>query len=380
MNFDAWVERNRHLLGSEYEILFSTQVLPLVEGLQCDAVTAQYHFVDSDGKNRYSDFAIIESQAVRIAIEIDGYDKRGTGTGMSREDFLDWQRRQASLASQGWHVLRFANRDVRDEPRRCAEHITQLLTRLRQAQAGHIEIVTIQPQPAEKNLVPLKVLNARQSKLTTKKIYKLLPWIIVALLVGIVVWQKSNDVPSEKTSHATVATSPTNADSVPSEYLSTFPTKAQAAAATTSTSITSPSSAGQSRNASGIEEFSYGKLDCVNPLDWSAAKQHIGQVVKVVGPLLASKPRPDIPGSPLWLDVGGIYPNQDRLTVVVWGKNWSKFNMQDLDAEYWFATVFDELEPALICIEGRVTEYKGVPQIELQDSRQVLIGSHPKYR
>ncbi len=44
-----------------------------------------------------------------------------------RSDFLDWQRRQASLVAQGWRVIRFANVDVRDNALRCAELLGLLL-------------------------------------------------------------------------------------------------------------------------------------------------------------------------------------------------------------------------------------------------------------
>ena len=131
---------------------------------------------------------------------------------------------------------------------------------------------------------------------------------------------------------------------------------------------------------SSTRELSYGDLDCKNPLDWSVAKQHVGDVVTIVGPLLASKSRPELNGSPTWLDVGNVFPNRNRLTVVVWGKNLSNFNPQDLDAMYWFQAVFDEKAYALICIQGIVTEYKGVPQIELKDLSQLSIAFHTKFR
>lgn len=182
MTFSEWVELNREKLGSKYEILFATRVLPLVQGLQSDNVIAQHSFVDTDGKKRYCDFTIVESEVVRVAIEIDGYDKRGNGTGMSHEDFLDWQRRQASLASQGWHVLRFANRDVRDHPGRCADYISRLLNRLRQAQTGRVEIVTIQAEPSAGTLSSEKVEEIEYPEVPKKRIYRWMFWIALGSL------------------------------------------------------------------------------------------------------------------------------------------------------------------------------------------------------
>ena len=78
----------------------------------------------------------------------------------------------------------------------------------------------------------------------------------------------------------------------------------------------------------------------------------------------------------MWLDVGGRYPNQNRLTVVVWGKNWSRFNILELDAQHWLARNPGEERHVSICIMGKVVEYKGVPQIELQHPGQIRIALH----
>lgn len=359
MRFSDWVEANRARFGSDYEVLFAERVLPLVDGLTPEVVELQHPFVDSDGKARYCDFVIVESQAVRVAIEIDGYDKRGTGQGMSYVDFLDWQRRQASLASQGWHVLRFANRDVRDEPLRCAEYISRLLSRLRQAEAGRVEIVTLPPRPpasavpaaeAVVSATPQVTHEARTSRKGGRV------WMLVglALLIG-VVWQV---------------------------HLAQFGPQA---AALSSAQALVPSVASETAppKNSGLEQkpkWSYGKLDCRDALDWSVAKTRVGQVVTVMGPLLETRPRPNVAGSPMWLDVGAVHPRADRLTIVLWGRNWHKFDMKALDADRRQQEAFDEHNFATICVRGRVADYRGVPQIELQEPSQVVLGWHPRYR
>ncbi|WP_368935082.1 endonuclease domain-containing protein [Alcaligenes faecalis] len=389
MDFSNWVERNQDKLGSEYEILFAERVLPLVEGLRCDQVKAQHHFIDSDGKNRYCDFVIVESDIIRVAIEIDGYDKRGTGTGMSYEDFLDWQRRQASLASQGWHVLRFANRDVRDAPSRCAEHISELLNRLRKKQTGRVEIVTIQPEPAMKSpeatSTPTTTENtgplAEATVKAPRKRFTMIAMgvITAAVLASLALWNSNREI-AGVTDTLPRALKSIPKDSFPPEYVSeeivsphTPPVEALAL-----DEVLAPTDRIHT-NATN-RELKYGNLDCKNPLDWSVAKQHVGQVVTLIGPLLASKSRPDLNGSPTWLDVGNLFPNPERLTVVVWGKNLSNFNVRDLDAMYWFKSVFHEKAYALICIQGTVTEYRGVPQIELEDLSQLSIAFHSNYR
>ncbi|MDT8322093.1 MAG: DUF559 domain-containing protein, partial [Xanthomonadales bacterium] len=138
MTPEAWLQRNGSKLGSDYEHLFVEKVLSRVPKLDLAYVSTQKPFRDLKGKQRYCDFALEEGDDVRIAIEVDGYDKTGTGAGMSRPEFLDWQRRHASLVSSGWNVIRFANVDVRDDPEGCIDHL-DLLLRLERGKASHKE-------------------------------------------------------------------------------------------------------------------------------------------------------------------------------------------------------------------------------------------------
>lgn len=135
MSVDDWIKIHEVNFGSPFEQLFVIKVLAKVNDLDLDAVSSQYHFKDLDGKNRYCDF-VIQEGSIRIAIEIDGYDKRNTGQGMSHDDFVDWQRRQAALTAQGWYVLRFANRDVSNAPERCQRYI-ELLLRDQRSKSQH---------------------------------------------------------------------------------------------------------------------------------------------------------------------------------------------------------------------------------------------------
>lgn len=128
MDLEEWIARNLNdSRVSNYEKLFVRNVLPHIDSLSLNAISAQHHFIDDRGKSRYCDFVIQEGDDLKVAIEIDGFDKTGTGHGMTRSEFLDWQRRHASLVSQGWRVLRFANTDVTHSSKRCAEHLNLLL-------------------------------------------------------------------------------------------------------------------------------------------------------------------------------------------------------------------------------------------------------------
>jgi very-short-patch-repair endonuclease len=333
MTIDYWIEANRNSFGSEYETIFARNVLPLVKDLDLKTVAAQYAFKDKDGRQRYCDFVIVESDEVRLAIEIDGYDKLGTGMGMSHAQFLDWQRRQASLAAQGWHVLRFANRDVRDNPERCAEYINQLLSKLRSSANGRVEIIKIQGgtfddvdcRPSQPS-PPVKKTNT----------YSTMGIGLLATVVALGLWLELSGRPTGQSEYA-----PSSQAHKP-----------------VSTRLVRASDA------------QYGALDCRNAVDWTEAHAHVGQLVTIAGPFLASTAKPDASGSPLWLDVGGRFPDKRRLTGVVWGRNWSNFDLQMLDAGQWH----QEAGRLYVCLSGKVALYKGVPQVEVVNPNQILIG------
>lgn len=330
INIDGWIRDNQQLFGSDYEIVFARSVLPLVNGLDLSRVSVQYPFVDRDGRQRYCDFAIFESDDVRLAIEIDGYDKRGTGAGMSHADFVDWQRRQASLAATGWHVLRFANKDVRDYPSKCAEYINQLLNRLRDKEDGRVQVVTVHASPPRELAAPRSEPDQKLGRSRSASKLLVISLCVVALIAfGGSIFIRSKDFSDDRRSE---------------DYFNQV-------------------------IESGPE---YGDLKCESPLGWKEASGNIGRIVTIAGPMLSSKAKPDVAGSPFWIDVGGKFPAKNRLSVVIWGRNWRAFHLPSLDAEHW-VNVGDGLASPYICLRGKVEVYKGVPQIELLDRDQLKI-------
>lgn len=63
---------------------------------------------------------------------MDGYDKTGSGGGMSRKEWAEWSRRENEIVQAGWTLLRFANSRVRDEPIPCASNVALTLKRERE--------------------------------------------------------------------------------------------------------------------------------------------------------------------------------------------------------------------------------------------------------
>lgn len=361
MNFTKWVNSNKANFGSDFELLFAETVLPRVPELHIEAITVQYPFKDLDRNQRYCDFVIQEGDAVRIAIEIDGYDKRGTGVGMSHADFIDWQRRQAALTSQGWYVLRFANRDVRDEPQRCAEHISLLLKRSRanihnrglsDEDKQHLEELNQKQNSQFEHLT--------QQTASTQKTVKAMAGLLFVLVLA-VVWQSGvfTPKPTPTLTQPVAADSQTTFSPPPAEPqqrpvkppqapLVPKPTQSPPTAFTPTKAAIQPTAPESS---------------CANPISWQDIGQHIGNTVSVVGPVMAVTQREGIRGNPLWMEVGAAFPNKNRLKVVIWEEQKHLFPM----------VAPDLLDGRNVCITGKLTDYKGVAQIVLRDANQLSL-------
>lgn len=417
MNLNDWIEKNRPNFGSEYETLFAETVLPLVPELNFDAISAQYSFHDRDGRQRYCDFVIHEDNNVRISIEIDGYDKRGTGEGMSHADFVDWQRRQASLTALGWYVLRFANQDVRDNPKPCAEHISLLVKYLRgkpQANSLSVEEKALLDGLTSANNDTIKQLR----KDTSAMKYAIASFtMVILMLVMVIAWQRSDilhKTPSAILQSAAIQSKPkadldggalsiksaTPAQNAGIQPEAITPEKVDGSYrhVLTSKGITcdtthSPNDDGLPSLGEGghfvcscstdmmcmimnphMDELS-GKIDpavmarapkgttCNNPINWDEAQQHIGQTFVVVGPLMKVTQRENVRGDPTWIDIGVSFPNSQRLMLVIWGNK---------KAEFPYA--LEQSVGKKVCVVGKISSYKGITQIELRHARQLLVG------
>jgi very-short-patch-repair endonuclease len=133
MSADEFLRVNAAALSRDtaYERRYVEEVLTRVANLDWGAVNPQTPFNDADGRRRYIDFTITEGDFVRIAIEVDGYDKTGQGHGMSRREFADWSRREQAIVSAGYRLIRVANTPVDREPERCARTVELVLKRER---------------------------------------------------------------------------------------------------------------------------------------------------------------------------------------------------------------------------------------------------------
>ncbi|MDO4383565.1 MAG: hypothetical protein Q4C18_03640 [Eubacteriales bacterium] len=71
---------------------------------------------------------------------------------------------------------------------------------------------------------------------------------------------------------------------------------------------------------------------------------------------------PDVNGNPLFINIGADYPDDSRLTVVIWGENREEF--------------IDNLGDALldedVVVWGTPYEYNGAAQIEVTDPSELM--------
>ncbi|WP_085920423.1 DUF559 domain-containing protein [Halomonas sp. CSM-2] len=320
MTPQQWYAQNRHLLGSQFEHFFFENILTSIPDLNFASLQAQMSFRDDDEKQRYCDFAIREGEEVRIAIEVDGYDKRGTGEGMTHAEFVDWQRRQSALTSQGWHVLRFANHDVCNEPVRCRNNIHSLLLKLRHKEAARSSHASPVPtQTREPVVAPVKNTHpTRKAKRRKKPIKQELKkmavsaGLVAAVVLGFIFYGQPW---------------------LTNQLQNALPTSAAAA------------------------------QECPNAIHWSEVRNHMGETVTTQGLIKRITYKPDVNGSPTWIEVGASFPNPDRLTLLIWDNNRPEFASQ----------LSQNIIGDDACVMGKVSEYRGDVQIQLKDADQLNV-------
>jgi len=89
------------------------------------------------------------------------------------------------------------------------------------------------------------------------------------------------------------------------------------------------------------------------------AKSHIGEQQTVCGKVVSTRFANNSRGKPTFLNLDRPYPDQ-VFTIVIWGSDRSKFG--DPETTY---------RGHQICVAGRITDYRGVPEIVAQERSQI---------
>jgi DNA/RNA endonuclease YhcR with UshA esterase domain len=91
----------------------------------------------------------------------------------------------------------------------------------------------------------------------------------------------------------------------------------------------------------------------------SEAKDHVGETATVCGSVVSTRYATSTKGQPTFLNLDKPYPNQ-VFTVLIWGENRSKFGTPE-----------SEYKGKRICVTGKITEYRRVPEMVVNDPQEI---------
>jgi very-short-patch-repair endonuclease len=324
-----------------YERRFVEEVLARVANLDWAAVQAQTPFRDADGVERYIDFTISEGSLVRIAIEVDGYDKTGDGRGMSPREFADWSRREQAIASAGYRVIRVANSLVDSEPERCARTVELVLKRERALQALLAAMPpSTRPSTDDARRRFATELLAAGERDELRRLAESLAEAISEL---------KQRLHAEKTRREDAERALDDAREHSRGVLSLAHYLVFALAlAIVVVGIVVVRGTGDSASPPPAAAA------CRNARDWSTAGDLVGERVTLSGPVVAATYRQASTGSPTFIDVGRRHPDPERLRVVIWEEARGAFP-EPPEQAYAGKT---------IAVSGEVTSHGGVAQVK----------------
>ena len=98
-------------------------------------------------------------------------------------------------------------------------------------------------------------------------------------------------------------------------------------------------------------------------LTTTEAKDHVGETGTVCGTVVSTRYAASTRSQPTFLNLDQPYPNQ-VFTVLIWGSNRSKVGTPEVD-----------YKGKRICATGKITEYRGVPEIVEDDPKQITLES-----
>jgi hypothetical protein len=95
---------------------------------------------------------------------------------------------------------------------------------------------------------------------------------------------------------------------------------------------------------------------CAGGQSWAGARSAAGSPFRVKGRVSRVYYASSTAGKPTFIDLGAPYPNSRRLSIVIWGRDRANFPSPP---ERMFR------RGTMICAQGFVEMYRGVPQIEV---------------
>ena len=99
----------------------------------------------------------------------------------------------------------------------------------------------------------------------------------------------------------------------------------------------------------------------VKKLTAAEAKDHIGEQATVCGKVASTRYAATTRGKPTFLNLDKPYPNQ-IFTVLIWGENREKFGTPE-----------EKYRDKQVCVMGKITEYRGSPEIVVSDPQSIEV-------
>jgi DNA/RNA endonuclease YhcR with UshA esterase domain len=96
---------------------------------------------------------------------------------------------------------------------------------------------------------------------------------------------------------------------------------------------------------------------------WTAseAKDHIGEQATVCGKVASTRYAVTSRGKPTFLNLDKPYPGQ-VFTILIWGENRDKFGTPE-----------EKYRDKQVCVTGKITEYRGTPEIVVNDPQNIEV-------
>jgi hypothetical protein len=91
------------------------------------------------------------------------------------------------------------------------------------------------------------------------------------------------------------------------------------------------------------------------------AKDHIGEQATVCGKVASTRYAATTRGKPTFLNLDKPYPNQ-IFTILIWGENRDKFGTPE-----------EKYRDKQVCASGKITEYRGAPEIIASDPQSIEV-------
>lgn len=383
--WEQWISINKPKLihVANFEERFVREILARIPEITPNDVIAQYHFQFPNGSNGYIDFCIKnDSKGYFVSIELDGAWKA------SAQDFAALLERQNVLmASHIGTLLRFANSTWLGKSGQTIQSIRKVLAEQHKAFNDKVssEDLMLQLKTMQDELLRLKQQNSNNetTQLTTlvgnlskqlheqkvgsnnqdintvmlglaqqikdlsqvppvqsKQYVPLYIGIGLAFLIGLsfVMYSLASKPVSSVNRTPDIVESPPR-----------VPDTLGAAIEDTEPRLSVPNTI-----EAALENVAYLTDSMEEGIPSSSAKNHVGDTRIVCGYVAQIK---EVQGR-TYINMGNVYPNQE-MTIVIWPDDADKVSR---------ALTYDG---KIICIEGKITIYKDIPQITLKDPKQM---------